>query len=198
MVEKINFLFKMVPDDIRNKLLLDKEALYSTTDQVTANKIAKEVANYISRDSIITDATACIGGSTLAFSEIFRQVNAIEFDQTRFEYLQENVATLGLTNVRCIYGDALKECLDLEQDAIFLDCPWGGPKYKEEKQVMLYLSDIPLYDIVKQLKHKAAIFILKIPMNFDEETFIENTKNDFKIETKIKLRKMNLLIISII
>ena len=195
MIEKINFLFKLVPDEIRAKLLLDKEALYSTTDQITANKIAREIANYIPVDSVITDATACIGGSSLALSQVFKRVYAIEFDETRFKYLQENVATLGLENVDCIYGDALQECLKLEQDAIFLDCPWGGPKYKESKTVMLYLSDIPLYDIVRQLQNKAKLFILKIPINFDEETFIEKTKDIFKIITKIKLRKMNLLII---
>lgn len=195
MIEKINFLFKLVPDEIRSRLLLDKEALYSTTDQVTANKIAKEVSQYIGIDSIITDATACIGGSTLAFSQVFQFVNAIEFDETRFKYLQENVATLGLTNVKCIYGDALNECRHLTQDAIFLDCPWGGPKYKEAKTVMLYLSEIALYDVLRQLKDTAKIFILKIPINFDEELFIEKTQDVFKIETKIKLRKMNLLIV---
>lgn len=196
MIEKINFLFKLVPDEIRSRLLLDKEALYSTTDQVTANKIAKEVSQYIGVDSIITDATACIGGSTLAFSQVFQFVNAIEFDETRFKYLQENVATLGLTNVKCIYGDALNECVNLKQDAIFLDCPWGGPKYKEAKTVMLYLSELPLYDVLRQLKDTAKIFILKIPINFDEELFIEKTQDVFKIETKIKLRKMNLLIVT--
>lgn len=195
MIEKINFLFKLVPDEIRAKLLLDKEALYSTTDQITANKIAREIANYIPVESVITDATACIGGSCLALSQVFKYVHAIEFDETRFKYLQENVATLGLKNVNCICGDALQECLKLEQDAIFLDCPWGGPKYKESKTVMLYLSDMALYDIVRELRNKAKLFILKIPINFDEETFIAKTKDIFKIVTKIRLRKMNLLII---
>ena len=94
MIEKINFLFKLVPDEIRAKLLLDKEALYSTTDQVTADKITRDILRYVPRKSTITDATACIGGSTYSFIQHFSNVIAIEYDKQRFEYLQYNMSIL--------------------------------------------------------------------------------------------------------
>ena len=193
-MEKVKFLFKLIPSEIQDKLLLDEEALYSTTDQMTANRIAKEINNYIDSTAIITDATACIGGSALAFSQIFKTVNAIEFNQERFKYLEHNIKLLNLQNVKCIYGDSLQICKEIEQDVIFLDCPWGGPSYKEAIKVMLYLSETPLYDIIHLLIKCAKIFCIKVPTNFDEELFIEKTTDIIKVEKKIKLRKMNLLI----
>lgn len=196
MMEKINFLFKLVSNEIREKLLLDEEALYSTTDQITANKIAKEINNYLDSDATITDATACIGGSSLALSQVFKKVYAIEYNELRFSYLQNNMKNLNLQNVQCIHGDSLEVCLKIQQDAIFLDCPWGGPSYKESKKVMLYLTEIPLYDILRILIKSAKLFIIKIPINFDEETFLEKTGDILKLEQKIRLRKMNLMIFS--
>jgi len=198
MIEKINFLFKLVTEDIRHKLLFDDEALYSTTDQVTANKIAKEITHYLPVDSIITDATACVGGSSLALSQVFKKVYAIELDNTRFTYLQNNIKILNLKNVECIHGNALEESLKLQQDAIFLDCPWGGPSYKDNKTVMLYLSDIPIYDVIRRLIQSAKLFIIKVPTNFDEATFLDKTRDILKLEQKSRLRKMIILILSVI
>ena len=91
---KKDFLFRYVQPEIRNQLKLDEEAMYSTTDQVTADKITKDILQFISRKSLITDATACIGGSTYSFSQNFSNVIAIEYDKTRFEYLQYNMSIL--------------------------------------------------------------------------------------------------------
>jgi hypothetical protein len=193
-MEKVKFLFKLIPSEIQDKLLLDEEALYSTTDQMTGNRIAKEINNYIDSNGTITDATACIGGSALAFAQVFKNINAIELNRERFKYLEHNINLLNLQNVKCIYGDSLQICKEIEQDVIFLDCPWGGPSYKEATKVMLYLSEIPLYDIIRLLIKSTKIFCIKVPTNFDEELFIKKTSDIIKLEKKIKLRKMNLLI----
>ena len=198
MSEKINFLFKLISNDIRKNLLLDDEALYSTTDQLTANKIAKEINAYLPSDSIITDATACIGGSAIALACVFTKVYAIENNELRYNYLQKNIDLLNINNIECIYGNALEKCLILEQDAIFLDCPWGGPGYKEAKNVMLYLGETAIYDVLRILIKCARIFVIKVPINFDEDIFIEKIADILKLLQKVKLRKMNLLILSII
>ena len=92
--EKTNFLFRFVPTDIRKQLKLDDEALFSTTDQVTADKITKDILRYVARTATITDATACIGGSAFSFAQNFSNIIAIEYDKTRFEYLQFNMSIL--------------------------------------------------------------------------------------------------------
>ena len=109
--DKRDFLFRHIPYDIRYKILIDIEANYSTTDQVTATKISREILKFISKDSIITDATSCIGGSTYSFSKNFSKVNAIELDDSRYDYLCKNMELLECKNVNCIKGDAIIECL---------------------------------------------------------------------------------------
>jgi predicted RNA methylase len=197
--DKRDFLFRHVPLDIRYKILIDEEAIYSTTDQVTANKISREIIRFVNKESIITDATACIGGSSYSFSKYFDNINAIEIDENRFNYLQNNIKLLECENVNCIHGDALEECLKLNQDVIFIDPPWGGPEYKKKNIVDLYLSDLPFSEVCKKLSQVCKYIIIKVPINFNETDFINNTKKELKLIYKnISLRKMHLLIFTTI
>ena len=212
--EKKDFLFRYVQQDIRKNLKLDKEALYSTTDQVTADKITRDILRYVPRKSTITDATACIGGSTYSFIQHFSNVIAIEYDKQRFEYLQYNMSILSqdlksnianLSNIipytdysnkiDCRNGDALIECTKQYQDAIFIDPPWGGPEYKTYTHVQLYLSNLPLSEVCRRLYTYTTYIILKVPVNFDEENFISSTKSFIEVIHKnYQLRKMHVLI----
>ena len=212
--EKKDFLFRYVQSDIRKQLKLDEEALYSTTDQVTADKITKDILKFISRKSTITDATACIGGSAYSFVQNFSNVIAIEYDKTRFEYLKSNMNILPYNECRsnisihtniylplysniieCRHGDAIVECTKQFQEAIFIDPPWGGPEYKTLPRVQLYLSNLPLSEVCKKLYIYTNYIILKVPVNFDEESFIKNTKKFIELVYKnSQLRKMHLLI----
>ena len=70
---KKKFLFKYVPQNIRNNLKLDEEAYYSVTDQTTADTISNELLNNFPDVKIITDGTACIGGNTYSFSKYFKK-----------------------------------------------------------------------------------------------------------------------------
>lgn len=245
--EKKDFLFRFVNPDIRKKIKLDEEALYSTTDQVTADKITRDILNYISRSSTITDATACIGGSAYSFAQQFSNVIAIENNKERFELLKHNMNILTsqspllntnynshnqyiqhnshnphnqyiqhnshihcniynklqqyaymqtkTNNVECRYGDALLECQKQYQDAIFIDPPWGGPEYKTLDKVQLYLSGLPLYEVCKQIYNFTDYIIIKVPVNFDEVQFVNDTQTFMELQRKnSQLRKMKLLI----
>lgn len=196
---KKDFLFRFVPIDIRNQLLIDDEGMYSTTDQVTANKITKEISKFVNKEAIITDATACIGGSSYSFSKYFNKVYAIEINDIRYDYLYKNIKLLDCDNVVCIKGDALIECLKLKQDIIFIDPPWGGPEYKKLSSVDLFISSFPLYKVCNDFVSVCKYIVIKVPMNFNEENFINNIKNNFKLIYKnTHLRKMHLLILSTI
>lgn len=230
--EKKDFLFRFVNPDIRKKIKLDEEALYSTTDQVTADKITRDILNYIPQSSTITDATACIGGSAYSFAQQFSNVIAIENNKERFELLKHNMNILTSqpsllntnynhhishnqhihcniynklqqyafmqtksNNVECRHGDALLECKKQYQDAIFIDPPWGGPEYKTLDKVQLYLSGLPLHEVCKQIHNFTDYIIIKVPVNFDEIQFVNDTQTFMELQRKnSQLRKMKLLI----
>lgn len=196
-MDKRDFLFRFVSPSIRGQLLLDDEALYSTTDQLTANKIAKIVARVASENAVVTDATACIGGATLAFAHVFNRVNAIELDRTRYDYLRHNMDALGmLYKVRCIHGDAVDICSQMYQDVVFLDPPWGGPEYKSMDKVSLYLSGNTLASVCKRIAHATKYIAIKVPTNFDEIAFLDEVRGTASLIVRdTQLRKMHLLVL---
>jgi predicted RNA methylase len=197
--DKRDFLFRYISIDKRYHIKYDNEALYSTTDQVTANKISKEILKFASKDSVITDATACIGGSALALSKCFKKVYAIELDKNRYELLVHNMNLLDCNNVICINNNALLQCSMTDQDIIFLDPPWGGPEYKKEHSLDLFISNIPFYEVCITFSKLCNFIVIKVPINFNQKSFIENTNQYLKLLYKNeKLRKMHLLIFSTI
>ena len=195
--DKKDFLFRFLPTHVRNALQFDEEALYSTTDQLTAEKICKDLLKVVSSNATLTDATACIGGSCFSMSKVFKKVFAIEIDPQRFHFLCQNVNTLGVHDVvTCLHGDAMLICKELQQDLIFLDPPWGGPEYKNLSAVSLSLSGVPLAEVCKELSEYAMYIAIKVPKNFDELTFLSDTHGVLEIVLKnTNLRKMHLLVL---
>lgn len=198
--DKKDFLFRFVEPHIRVKLRLDDEAYYSTTDQLTANKIARALARIVPPSATITDATACIGGATYAFANTFRHVNAIELDHSRFMHLCHNINGVLKTNgkVTCIHGDAIVLCPQLQQDLVFLDPPWGGPEYKSMQKVSLSLSGLPLSDVCRIIAQATRYIAIKVPVNFNETDFCKEVEAFATIVLRdTQLRKMNLIVLEV-
>lgn len=65
----------------------------------------------------------------------------------------------------------------LPLDAVFIDPPWGGPSYRRNPRISLFLSRIPLSTIVKEMaEHDVARCVaLKVPNNFDMNEFIQGS-----------------------
>lgn len=198
--EKKDFLFRGINENIRKQILLDEEANYSTTDQVTATKIAKDISKFVNVNSNITDATACIGGSAYSLSKYFNNIIAIEKDIKRYDYLVHNMQILSVADkVKCIYGDSINICKNINQYCIFIDPPWGGPEYKTHEKVDLFISEKPLHDVCYELSEYTKIIALKVPKNFNIDKFSKNIENFATIEYKnYDLRKMHLIIIRIL
>lgn len=198
-IAKRDFLFRFVQPAIRMQLKMDDESLYSTTDQLTADRISKDILKFIPSTSTITDATACIGGTAYSFAQHFDKVNAIEIDSVRYRLMLNNLNILlkeiQKNNVICINNDALIACKHLKQDAVFIDPPWGGPDYKQNSKLSLYLSNMELSVVCKNLHTYTKYIVIKVPTNFDELTFINNTELYMELVNKnTTLRKMYLLI----
>jgi len=196
---KRDFLFRFVQSNIRSYIKMDEESLYSTTDQLTADRISKDMLKFIPNTSTVTDATACIGGTAYSFSQHFHKVNAIEIDTQRFKLLTNNLNILlkdiDKHNVTCYNSDSLLICNNLQQNAIFIDPPWGGPDYKQNSKLSLYLSNIELSLVCRELYKYTDYIVIKVPTNFDEQVFIEKTCLFLQLVHKnTTLRKMHLLI----
>lgn len=193
---KKDFLFRFLSPSIRNLLRFDEEALYSTTDQLTADKICKDLTKFVPSSGVVTDATACIGGSCASLAKVFSKVYAIEIDQIKYDYLRHNMMVMGLHSVvECICGDALAMCPLLRQDIIFIDPPWGGPEYKLSSTISLSLSGKTLATVCCELAPFTRYIALKVPTNFDEAAFLQEVAGKLvRVHRNTNLRKMHLLV----
>jgi len=194
-IEKRDFLFRFVSSPLRSKLKLDQEALYSATDQLTADKISKDLLKFAPRASRVADATACVGGNTFSLANHFDAVDAFELDRTRSDYLEHNLEVLGVKNVQVIRGDVLKKLKSSNYSLVFIDCPWGGRLYKQAERIHLTLSGKTLESVCFQLSNHTKFIALKVPTNFAEEEFLRDTEPFLEIVHKnTHLRKMHLLV----
>jgi len=226
-MDKKDFLFKFVEPRIRAKIKMDEEALFSVTDQYTADKISNEIRKRIGAQSeqdacspstptpntpnlptnsskqltSIIDATACVGGNTMSFAKQFQTVHAVELDSTRHYYLKYNMTLLGLHNVVTHHADILQLLAELPKaDVLFLDPPWGGPNYKSQERLELYLSGVPLCEVCERIARsgKARYVVLKVPVNFELKTFHERVSPFMtRIPSSTKFRKLLLLMYKI-
>ena len=162
--------------------------IYTTPSQaLQINSILKE---YIDYDSVITDATACIGGNTTYFEKDFKVVIAIEKDPDIFKILKAN--TKKSLNYNCSYNDVM---YTFQQDLVFIDPPWGGTNYKKEENLTLTLDKVNVLDIINNIYHFTRYVALKVPNNFDITQISENFWNYkiYKINT-FKKNNYNLIV----
>ena len=68
--------------------------------------------------------------------------------------------------------------MELKQDCVFFDPPWGGPGYKNNKSLDLFLGERNVVDVIIELfeNNKVKYVVLKAPTNFNE-TKLLNTLN---------------------
>lgn len=181
-----------IPD--RQKIRYDWCAVYSTSSYKAADLIGNIILNYISPDSTITDGTAGIGGNTAVFRKRFKNVNAVEIDDTRYDMLRHNMDICKTNNITFYHDNYLKVCRQLKQDAIFLDPPWGGARVHLDNKPRLFLSYIPIEYICKRLIDSVKIIAIKVPVTYDVQRLRERM-SDYKVH-HYKLRKMHLLVCS--
>jgi 16S rRNA G966 N2-methylase RsmD len=144
------------------------------------------------RKIIITDATSCVGGNSLAFCKIFKKVNSVEIDKGRCQMLSNNLKLSKLSNYE-IHNENYLDILDkLDQHVIFIDPPWGGKDYKLKKNIELDLGGIQLSSLIEILKSFASLIIMKLPLNYNVETIKDKNKKIYN------LNKMIILVISVI
>ena len=140
---------------------MDDVAEYSVTPSKYSEQIVRIVLDFVSPDSTIVDATACVGGDTAMFANHFSKVIAIEKDETRFKMLNYNLKLMTQKHVLTYHADFIQwwtqKPESLKIDAIYIDPPW-------ERDCML--QSFQIWDIVATLKKTGVIVVLKLPPDF--------------------------------
>jgi predicted RNA methylase len=185
---EFNDYFQRMPLVDRDKLKVNAVCLYSMTPWREANYISRMILNFYGGwnrrleplygdKPIITDATANCGGNTISFnlSGGFKRVNAAEIDKAIFDMLRNNleVYSIPLDNLWCC--DYLEVHKTLQQDVVFIDCPWGGPDYIKSPSLDLFLSGVNVTDICKVLfeNRLVSLVVLKVPINYNSTKLYE-------------------------
>jgi hypothetical protein len=205
---KYNFLFPRQQDVDRNQLHIFNTSSYSMTLPTEADNISitiKKILNIpnSSRDLIITDGSAHVGGNTLSFSKHFYKVNAIEIDKEMYDALVHNIKEVYKRwNVTYYLGDCIKIIHEIKHDVVFLDPPWGGPSYKDFTNLHLFLGSEDIFDLVLDWYNKklAKLFCIKCPFNFDFGSFkthfpniyIQKNKNWYVIYISLQVIDQNI------
>ena len=150
-----------------------EEGAYSVTKYRDSEQFIKIIRDVMPILTSITDVTACVGGDTINFALNFQRVRSIEINKENYDALCHNLTVYGLENVETYHGDAIS-VYNWYSEAVYIDPPWGGPAYRSQKLLDLYLSntrlDVWLSDILQRNTRPAFIFI-KLPYNYNFERF---------------------------
>lgn len=154
-----------------SKLKMTPEGEYSITKRKDGDLLLAHMKSMIKgiKNKSITDLTGNVGGDTILFGLHFKHVKSIEMNSENFDALKNNVDVFGLQNVELVLGDSTK-LYNWKTDILYLDPPWGGPEYKEKKELDLYLGDervdTLLHRILKETWKPDYIF-MKLPANYN-------------------------------
>ena len=183
----------------KNKLQISEIGKYSISTPKHAKLINFIIEKYYKNPKTITitDATANVGGNTIAFGKSFKKVNAVEIEPKHCKMLKNNVGVYKLKNVDIHCINYLNIMNKLKQEVVFIDPPWGGRDYKKHKSLKLYLySDdnkkVLLEYVINKIKN-VELIVLKVPFNFDFINFYKIVKHH-QIVT-YNLRKFMILVI---
>ena len=72
-----------------------------------------------------------------------------------------------LKNVELHHGDSLKAIPDIQTNVVYIDAPWGGPEYKEKKDLDLFLGRKRVDELVKVILEDSDYLFLKVPANYN-------------------------------
>jgi len=167
------------------KLKMTPEGEYSITKRKDGDILIKHMKTVVKgmKQKTIADLTGNVGGDTILFSLHFKEVKSFELNPENFDALKNNVEVFGLKNVELKQGDSTK-LYDGNTDVMYIDAPWGGPDYKEKKDLDLFLGtervDLYVQKVMGKEVRPKYVF-LKLPANYNFERFAKFEMKKFKI-----------------
>jgi hypothetical protein len=169
-----------------DKLQMTEEGEYSITKRRDGEKLIQFMKEKVKnlKTKTITDMTGNVGGDTILFGINFKNVDSYELKKDNFNVLKNNVEVFGLKNVDLHYGDSTKAVPDITSDVVYIDAPWGGPEYKDKKELDLFLGKKRIDELIPILLEDSEYVFLKVPGNYN---FRRLKESDFDFE-KLKIR----------
>jgi len=153
-----------------SNLILTPEGEYSITKRKDGQKILKYILDITGTPNLeLTDLTGNVGGDTILFALNFDRVDSIELSKENFDALKHNVREYKLKNVSLYNGDSTK-IFRWQTDILYVDAPWGGPDYKEKKNLDLFLGSERLdtfLEIIMNQEWAPTYVFLKLPRNYN-------------------------------
>lgn len=193
-----------LPGADRRKVQLSEEAKYSLTHWRDGQEINKHIINIIKeskrfrkscqlnilKNVRIIDGTSCVGGNTVLFAKEFKDVVAVDINKDHINMLKQNLDLYNF-DTKVEY-----HCLDItssyksllhktKYNVLFIDPPWGGPEYKNEDSIELYLSNISITELSKIFLQNVDMLVIKIPSNYNRDHYIREInkeKSDIRVE----------------
>ena len=152
-----------------DKLQMTEEGEYSITKRRDGEKLIQIMKDTVKnlKAKTITDMTGNVGGDTILFGLHFKHVDSYELKAENFEALKNNVEVFKLKNVELYHGDSVKSIPDIETNVVYIDAPWGGPEYKEKKDLDLFLGKKRVDELVKVILEDSDYLFLKVPANYN-------------------------------
>ena len=183
-----------------SKFVVVEESTYSSLLPYASKQVYVLLHARIGNFTDVIDATAHVGVDTVNFITRFgANCISLEVNKDAYDCLVENVTTFGGAfspnhTIHCNCMDFLKE-FKKKMDFVYFDPPWGGPGYRKEKSMMLYLEHkekkIAIHDVVNFVFKQGftSTVVLKAPQNFDFQQFSQGLKGKFTQHNVMKPKK---------
>ena len=183
-IKKIFLKYDELNQIEKERLIFTEDSLYSSSRLKGSKRLIDVINKYYENnfDITITDGTSNIGTDAINLATIYKNINAVEISVLNHKALSNNIEVFNLQDkVRPYNNDINIQIKELKQDIIYIDAPWGGKEYKNDKNINLYLGDVEITDFYLDNKDRADTFIFKVPFNYNFERLYKNVKkNIFK------------------
>lgn len=181
-----------IPINKFKKLQLTEVGVYSIAAPDISNTLIEFVKELINKNNNlfedpcyskikITETNGGIGGMSISLLKIFDNLNIVELNPTHYSIIKNNIQIYGYSkeknkNINLYESNYLDKMLELDQDIIISDPPWGGRSFIKKNNIRLGFSNIDITYIINLLNEKKLfkIFIFLAPCNFDFNSFTRN------------------------
>lgn len=141
---------------------MDEEGLYSLAQQEIMDQITSRI-----KGVRVLDAFCGVGGSAIGFARAGRQVLTVDINASRLEMAKFNAELFSVAESIEFRRADILTVLDSEKaDTVFLDPPWGGPSYSNQKEFLLehFFPDGKL--LLEKSFAAASEVVIRLPKNF--------------------------------
>ena len=148
-----------VPIISDNFLAIDQRSY----EQSTSQKVAHYKGSFIQGEHLL-DLTAGIGIDSICFSHNFKQIEAIELNQSLHELACFNLEKLGINNIKRIHGDSLEYLSGKKWDWIYID---PDRRINGKRSVDLKYLRPDILGCLDAIKNAASKIYIKLSPLFD-------------------------------